>query len=78
MLCCRDLTELVTEYLERRLALWDRLRFQMHVVMCGHCRAYLKQMQVTVDALGEMPDEPIPDDVREQLLQQFRTWERDS
>lgn len=41
----RALTELVTDYLEGRLALRDRLRFRMHLATCRHCRAYIKQVR---------------------------------
>ncbi len=74
MLTCRELTELVTEYLEGQLGWLQRLSFQMHVGMCGHCRRYFAQMKKTVQLLGHMPEEPIPDDVRTELLHRFRNW----
>ena len=57
MLTCQQLTELVTDYLEGRMSIWDRLRFQMHVGMCRRCRAYLHQMKMTVRTLGKLPQE---------------------
>ena len=74
MLTCQELTELVTDYLEDRLSFMDRLRFRMHVGMCGHCRAYLDQINQTVRTLGRLPAEDIPPDVRDELLQRFRNW----
>lgn len=76
MLTCQELTELVTDYLEDRLSLMDRLRFRFHVGMCRHCRAYLDQMKQTIRALGKLPTEEIPPDVRDVLLARFRTWKR--
>lgn len=67
MLTCRQLTEVVTDYLEGRMSLWQRLRFQMHLGMCRHCRAYLEQMRATVRSLGHLPAEPIPSDVQAEL-----------
>jgi predicted anti-sigma-YlaC factor YlaD len=72
MLTCQELTELVTDYLEGRMPLRQRMRVQMHLGMCHRCRAYLRQMQVTVRTLGKMPDEGISDDVRSELLECFR------
>ena len=74
MLNCKQLTELVTDYLEHKMSLGDRLRFQMHLGMCKHCRAYLRQMKLTIETLGHLPPEPIPDDVRRDLLQRFKSW----
>lgn len=76
MLTCRELTDLVTDYLEGRQTFVERLRFQMHVGMCRHCRAYLQQVKQTIRALGELPPEPIPPDVQQALLERFRDWKR--
>lgn len=76
MLSCRQLTELVTDYLEGKMSLGDRMRFQMHLGMCKHCRAYLQQMKLTLQTLGTLPAEPMPDRVRAELLQRFQNWKR--
>ena len=76
MLTCAQITELVTDYVERKMSLGDRVRFWMHISMCKHCRAYLRQMRQTVDVLGKLPPEPIPDDVRSELRDRFRTWRK--
>lgn len=72
MLTCQQLTEHVTDYLEGRLPPMERARFQMHLGMCGRCRSYLRQMKLTVRTLGKLPAEPIPADVRDDLLARFR------
>ena len=74
MLTCQELTELVTDRLEGRLSLADRLRFHLHLGLCRHCRAYLRQMKRTIQVTGELPPDPIPDDVQRELLTRFRTW----
>jgi predicted anti-sigma-YlaC factor YlaD len=74
MLTCRDMTEIVTDYLEGRMTLGTRMRFHMHLGMCKHCRAYLRQMRLTVATLGRLPDEPMPADVKDELLRRFRGW----
>ncbi|MEK6606577.1 MAG: zf-HC2 domain-containing protein [Myxococcota bacterium] len=76
MLTCKELTEIITDYLEGRLSFMDRLRFQMHIGMCRHCRAYLRQMKLTVATMGRLPDEPIPPETRDALLARFRDWKK--
>lgn len=77
MLTCKEITALVTDYLEGRMSMADWMRFQMHVGMCKHCRAYLKQMKVTVEVLGQMPDDvEIPSDVRDELRKRFADWHK--
>lgn len=76
MLSCKEITELITDYLEGRLSFWQRMRFQMHVGMCRHCRAYLKQMRTAIGALGKLPEEPVPDSVRDELMKRFKDWKK--
>ena len=77
MLTCQELTELVTDYAEGHLSLWDRMRFRMHLGMCKHCRAYVHDRKMTVQTVGKLEPEPIPDVVRDELLERFRDWKRD-
>ncbi len=74
MLSCKEITEIITDYLEGRMSLPDRIRFQMHVGGCRHCRAYLRQMKATIASLGRLPDEPMPDDVRDEMRKRFAAW----
>ncbi len=76
MLTCQEVTELVTEYLEGRMSWWDRVRFRLHVLMCAGCRAYLHDRRLAIETLGRLPPEPIPPEVRDDLLEAFRTWKR--
>ncbi|MGI8783699.1 MAG: anti-sigma factor family protein [Acidobacteriota bacterium] len=72
MLTCKEVTELVTDYLEGRMSFMRRVNFHLHIGMCDHCRAYLRQMRLTVKTLGRLPDESIPSGVRDELLVRFR------
>ena len=75
MISCVQMTELITDYLEQRLPLGDRLRFQFHLGFCRHCRAYLRQMRAVVRSLGMLPaGPPPPPEVEEELLRRFRDW----
>ena len=76
MMSCRDLAELITDYLEGKLDLGDRLRFQVHLGLCVHCRAYLKQLEETAGALGEVQPEPPPPEVEAELLRRFQGWKQ--
>lgn len=76
MLTCQEITELVTEYLEGRMGTEDRLRFEKHVGLCRHCRAYLSQMRKTTQMLGKMSSEPVPDRVMAELRETFRGWKK--
>ena len=71
MLTCRQVTEICTQYLEGQLSFGRRMRFRLHIGMCRHCRAYLRQMKATVRCLGRLVDEPLPPGVRDELIERF-------
>ena len=73
---CRDLVELVTEYLEDRLSPEDRARFDAHLAECEACRAFLDQFRQTIRALGRLPEESLSAEARTTLLAAFRGWHR--
>ena len=51
---CRELVEVITEYLEGTLADPERARFEEHLGDCRSCATYLDQMRATIAALGEL------------------------
>jgi predicted anti-sigma-YlaC factor YlaD len=72
---CKDLVELVTEYLEGTLDEQRRTVIDAHLRICPGCAEYIDQMRLTVQHLGQVPLEPaleLPDEVRRQLLAVFR------
>jgi anti-sigma factor RsiW len=71
---CRQVVELMTDYLEGTLSAADRARFEEHIAGCNGCRAYLAQMRVTRRLVGRLADEPIPEPVERELLEAFRNW----
>ena len=73
---CQELVDLMTEYFEGSLTFTDRIRFQIHLGFCVGCRNYLNQMKHTIRTLGKLPSEPMPTEVREELLKRFRTWKK--
>lgn len=76
-LSCQELVELVTEYLEGTLPAPERERFEAHLTICSPCRVYLEQMRQTINTLGRLTEDAIPQDVRHELLEAFRSWKRE-
>lgn len=75
-LSCQELVELVTEYLEGTLPAHERVRFEDHLAICPACSNYLDQMRQTIQMVGALKEEAIPDDAKEQLLRAFRAWKQ--
>ena len=73
---CKELVEIVTEYLEGTLPEPDRTRFEAHLGTCSGCINYLRQMRQTLHTLGQLTEEAIAPQTRAELLQVFKNWKR--
>lgn len=71
---CREVVELVTEYLEGGLDGDDRLAFERHVAICPPCRGYLSQIRTIARTAGALREEDVPEPLRESLIEAFRDW----
>jgi len=71
---CRELVELVTDYVENRLSPLDRARFEAHLAECGQCTTYLEQMRQTIRTLGRLPLESLSLEAASALAAAFRDW----
>lgn len=77
LITCRQLVELVTDYVEDELPVEERLRFEEHLAVCGPCRYYLRQMRDTIRATGALTEESIAPEAKNELLRAFRNWTAD-
>jgi anti-sigma factor RsiW len=75
-LTCKELVEVVTDYLEDQLTVAERTRFELHLCTCTGCRAYLSQMRAVVRAAGRLAERDIPVHAKLELLQAFRAWKQ--
>ena len=73
-LTCRELVELVTDYLEGGLAPKVRMRFEEHLLICEGCSAYIDQLRNTIAVVGSLQEDSIPPPIRDALLGAFRAW----
>jgi anti-sigma factor RsiW len=71
---CKELVEIVTDYLEGALSAADQRRFEMHIGKCDWCKIYIDQIRLTVKAAGKLTEESIDPRVKEELLAVFRNW----
>lgn len=73
---CKELVELVTDYIEGTLPRSERKRFEAHLGGCDGCTTYVEQMRATVEATGRLTADAIEPAAREALLGAFRDWKR--
>ncbi|HZO12722.1 MAG TPA: hypothetical protein VFB62_05680 [Polyangiaceae bacterium] len=69
---CRELTEMSTDKKEGKLTRAQRLAVALHLAWCRRCKRYLEQVDLTVDALHRLRDEPVSSSARRALRARFR------
>ena len=73
-LTCKEMVELVTDYLEGALTPAMRVRFDQHLTFCDPCIVYIDQIRQTIAAVGKLREESIPESALDTLREHFRHW----
>ncbi|HEV2892821.1 MAG TPA: zf-HC2 domain-containing protein [Actinomycetota bacterium] len=73
---CREVVEVVTDYLEGAMPPGERLRFDHHLALCEGCQAYLEQMRTVIRVAGRPAVDAVPPETMAGLLRAFRDWRR--
>jgi anti-sigma factor RsiW len=73
-LSCKEMVELVTDYLEGALPADMRDRFERHLGACPPCVVYVEQMRQTIATIGTLPEESIEPTALDALRDHFRRW----
>jgi anti-sigma factor RsiW len=75
-LTCKEVVELVTDYLTASMPTAERARFEEHLATCPGCTTYLQQMQTTVELTGQVDEASLSDEAKQELLDTFRRWKK--
>ena len=73
---CKELVELVTEYLEGTLSEEVRVRLDQHLSGCEGCTNYMEQMRQTIRLTGRLQEENLTPQQRDELLKLFHDWKK--
>jgi predicted anti-sigma-YlaC factor YlaD len=77
-LTCKEVVELVTDYLENVLLPGLRKQLEEHVADCPGCTNYIEQVRLTVSMLHQLAQEPVFPEAKQELLEVFRNWKQGS
>jgi anti-sigma factor RsiW len=75
---CREVVELVTDYLEGSLPSAERAAVERHLEGCPGCTTYIDQMRAVIALAGSSTPDAVPLDLQKSLLAAFRDFERGS
>ena len=77
MYACREVVELVSEYLEGAMTPEQTTRFELHLNLCDGCFSFVEQVRTTAAMAGRLSEDQIPDEMKSKLLTAFRDWGRE-
>jgi predicted anti-sigma-YlaC factor YlaD len=75
-LSCREVVEILGDYLEGAMTPEDRVRLEQHLADCDGCTAYLEQLRVTIRLSGRLTEDAVSAEGMAPLLEAFRAWRR--
>ena len=75
-LTCKEVVELVSDYLEHALLPEVQKQVEKHVGECPGCTIYLEQIQKTIVMLRGLAEESVFPETKQQLLEVFRGWKK--
>jgi anti-sigma factor RsiW len=75
-LACKEVVELVTDYLEGMLPPDKRAELEAHLADCPGCTNYIEQMRLTIGMLRNLAQESVFPETKEELVQVFRQWKQ--
>ena len=79
MLNCKQVNELAGDYHSGELSLVKRISVYVHLLMCVHCRRYVKQLGVTIDSVKTLAEgSPCSDDEIEKSVNSILGEEKNS
>jgi predicted anti-sigma-YlaC factor YlaD len=70
---CREMAEMVTDYLEGDLPFFRRVTARLHLSLCSACTRYFDQMRRTIGLLRDAPAATLPTDREDVLIQSVRS-----
>jgi anti-sigma factor RsiW len=71
---CRQVVQLLTDYLDDALPAADRARVEEHLAGCDGCTAFLAQLRTTRRVVAGLAAVEVPPAGRADLLRAFRDW----
>ena len=71
---CNEIVELVTAYHEGALNRRERKAFERHLKKCDGCTNYIEQVRITIETVGRVTADDLPEELRENLVAAFRDW----
>lgn len=51
---CKKMVDKASRYTEGQLKWYERIAYKLHLLMCGHCRRFVKQFELMVQSFSKL------------------------
>ena len=68
MLSCKDINQNANQYIDGELTIRLRLAVGFHLLMCVHCRRFVRQLAATINTLRRLPQKECSDEQTEHIV----------
>jgi anti-sigma factor RsiW len=73
-LTCRELVEVITDFVEGAMSDADRARFERHLGECAGCTAVMSQFRTTIEITGRLTEDQVSEAQRDAMREVLRRW----
>lgn len=73
---CREIVQIVNDYVEGALPTAEAEAVELHLNLCDGCTAYLEQLRLSIALTGELPPDALPPELEDELCAAFRGFRR--
>ena len=73
MITCKEVSDSASNYLDNPTTFLQKFWLQVHLIMCVHCRRYVRQLKLTSQVAKQLfpADEPGDDEI-ESLIEKLK------
>ena len=76
-LTCKELVEVITDYLDGAMHDVEHARFERHLAECSGCTAVVSQFRTTIEVAGRLTEDQVTPEQRDAMRDVFRRWRED-
>lgn len=56
MFSCKDIHDRASQFVDGETTMLTKVGVLMHILMCGKCRLFIKQLRLTIASIRQLPD----------------------
>jgi len=71
---CREVVELLSDYLDDAIPATDRARLDAHLAECDGCTSALEQLRATIRVAGTLTESQVAQAELEPVRRAFQAW----